>query len=609
VSSIPTNGPRRLAPIAFAALALLAVIAAFLIGRGSAAPGPASGSTVVSSQHGDEEGRGDEGHAEAGVVRFDETALKLAKLRVEPVEYRSLKTHLPVTGTVEPNLGGVVKVTARVPGKITSFAASVGDNVRAAQPLATLASTEVAEAQAAYRQARARVAVAAGNLRRQRQLAGLGEFGRHKVEEARQREIEAHGEINAAANDLAAAKNEVAEARSEKAALEGDVARSEHEAASAESEIREAESQVRALQAALAQAQTQVRVAQSKFSRYDTLLKEQLVSKQDWEQAQADHQRAISDVEAARANIAQGQAKVATAQAHRSAALAQLRAAGSRVQQAADKIETALSRQAQQESRLATARKRDAVAEEGLAREERVYRGGFLTTKEIVEAEAAWRQAQAEQQAAADRVRLMGASPGGETLLAVSAPIAGRVTERLATLGETVDPSKPLFTVVNLDSVWVQLAVHQRDLPNVRIGQVVAITPDSAPGRTFAGTVSYIGDVVDETTRTVKVRAAIQNANGVLKPQTFVRAKIAADVRSRAIAVPREAVQSFEGKTVVFVQGDHPGEFEAKEVQPGDTIGGLTVITSGLEPGAQVVTQGAFTVKAQAMKAELGHEH
>jgi len=614
--SLTTSNPnRKFLPVAAVLAALSLVVAGYLAGR-STDPRP-SGTAVVSEPGHQEEGHGngeaggheEAGHEEEGVVTFDEESLKLAKLQVEPVNLRSLQSRLALTGTVEPNLGGVVKVTPRVAGKITAVTVNVGDNVRTGQPLAQLASTDLADAQAAYRQARGRVALAANNLQRQRKLAGMGEFGRHKVEEARQREIEAHGEINAALNDIAAAKNEVAEARSEKAALQGDVAKSENEVASAESEIREAESQVRALRAALEQAQTQVKVAQSKFNRYDVLLKEQLVSKQDWEQAQADFQRAQSDVDAARANIEQGQAKVATAQAHRSAAQAQVRAATSRVQQASDKIETALSRQSQQEARLTTARKRDEVAEQVLAREERVYKGGFFTSKEIVEAEAGLQQAQSEQRAAGDRIRLLGGTPGGGNTVAVNAPIAGRITERLVTLGETVDPTKALFTVINLNSVWVQLAAQQKDLPVIRVGQAVTVNSDTAPGRTFSGTVSYIGDLVDETTRTVKVRAVIQNPGGLLKPQTFVRGKIAADVTASILAVPREAVQTHEGKTVVFVAGDHPGEFEAKEVKTGDTVAGLTEITSGIEPGAKVVTKGAFTVKAQAQKAELGHEH
>jgi len=591
----------------FVLLVLMVAIGAYALGRQSAPPNPdAARNLATAPGHGADE---EHGPREEGIVVFDEASLKLANLAVEPVALRSLRSHLPATGTVEPNLGGVVKVTSRVAGRITAVSVNVGDNVQAGQPLAQLSSMELADAQAAYRQAKSRVALAANHLQRQRKLADFGEFGRHKVEEARQREIEAHGEINAALNDVAAAKNEVAEARSEKAALQGDVAKAENEVASAESEIREAESQVRALRAALEQSQTQVKVAQSKFNRYDVLLKEQLVSRQDWEQAQADHQRALSDVDAARANIEQGQAKVATAQAHRSAAQAQARAAGSRVQQASDKIETAISRQAQQESRLATAHKRDEVAEQVLAREERVYKGGFFTSKEIVEAQAGLQLAQAEQRAAADTIRLLGGSVGGGTTLTVTAPLAGRVTERLVTLGETVDPTRSLFTVINLNSVWVQLAVSQRDIASMRIGQAVQITSDTAPGRTFRGAVSYIGDVVDTATRTVKVRAVIQNLGNVLKPQTFVRGRIATEARASVLAVPSEAVQSHEGKTVVFVQGDHPGEFEAKEVETAETVDGLTEITSGLEPGAKVVTRGAFTVKAQAMKADLGHEH
>lgn len=605
--------PTRRMPMTLAFLLAATVGAgAFVIGRVSGngavpqtAPAPAGREPQT-----EDAGHGEGGeHAEEGVVRFDAEALKLANIRVEPVSYRALQTRLPVTGTVEPNLSGLVKITPRVAGRIETLRVNVGDTVSAGQTLAMLTSTELASAQAAYRQAGVRVRLAASHLQRQRRLADLGEFGRHKVEEARQREIEAHGEINQSQTELAAANNEVAEARSEKAALEGEVARAQNEVGSAESEITEAQGRVRALQAALEQAQTAVGVAESKFNRMDRLIQDELVSRQDWEQARADLQQARTAVEAARANISEGTAKVETARAHREAAQSQVRAAHSRVQQAADKIETLLARQAQVEARLATARKRDQLAEQALQREERIYKAGFLTSKEVTEAETALRQAEAEQQAAADAIRLLGGRPGGGNTLAVTAPIGGRVTERLVSLGETVEPAKSLFTVVNLRSVWVQLSVPQREVGNLRVGQAVTITSDTAPGRTFTGAVSYIGDVVDTATRTVKVRAVIQNSGNALRPQTFVKARIATEATDTALAVPREAVQRLEGKQVVFVQGDHPGEFVSTEVEVGETVGGQAVISSGLEPGARVVTEGAFVVKAQAMKSELGHEH
>ncbi len=582
---------------------LLALGGAFFLGRRSAVPASRSiqGETAPKAPAG-------EGREETGLVVFEEESLKLAGLKVETVRSRALEVRLAVTGTVEPNPDGVVNVTPRVVGKIIAVLVGAGDNVRQGQPLATLASTELAQAQAAYRQAGARVGLAFSNLVRQKKLAGLGEFGRHKVEEARDREIAAHGEINAAVTELAAARNEVSEARSEQAAFEGDVAGAESEAVSADSEITEALGQVRALQAALAQAETGAKVAQSRFNRYDTLLKEQLVSKQDWEQAEADHQKALSDVDAARANLSQGQAKVETARAHRSAAQARVRAAQGRAQQAADKIRTALSREAQTEARLAAAKQRDAIAEEALAREEKVFQGGYLTSKEIAEAEAAWRQAQAEHRAAAENIRLLGGTPGGGNLLTVAAPLAGRVTERAVTLGETVTPEKTLFAVIALNSVWVQLNIYQKDLPSVRMGQTVSLTTDAAPGRTFSGVVSAIGDLVEETTRTVKVRAVVQNPGNVLKPRTFVRGKVTTGVRAQVLAVPKDAVQEMEGKPVVFVAAGRPGEFSARAVRMGGTINEQTVITSGLEPGDSVVTVGAFLVKAQAMKSSLGEE-
>lgn len=605
--------------LTLAGLALLG--GTFFLGRRTAGPRSPQPAPEQSAGQTAEGGKG-KASDEKGVIKFEEESLKLAGLKVESVALQALQGRLAVTGTVEPNLGGVVKVTPRVAGKVTTVLVNVGDNVRQGQALATLASTELAQAQAVYRQAGSRVVVAASNLVRQRKLAGLGEFGRHKVEEARGTDVTAQGEINTTLNELAAARNEVTEARSERAAFEGEVAgaqsevvSAESEAASAESEITEAQGQVKSLQAALVQAQTQVKVSQSKFNRLDILLKEQLASKQDWEQAQADHQRALSDVDAAQANVSQGQAKVETARSHLraaqakvKAAQAQVRAAQGRAEQAAAKIESASSRQQQVESKLAAARKRAEIASQSLSREEKVYKGGFLTSKEIVEAEATLQQARAEQRAAADNIRLMGGTPGGGNQLTIAAPLGGRLTERTVTLGETVTPEKALFTVVNLNSVWVQLNVYQKDLPAVRLGQPVSLTTDAAPGRTFSGVVSYLGDTVDETTRTVKVRAVIQNPRNVLKPQTFVRGKIAAAVLTQALAVPKDAVQEMDGKPVVFVAGDHPGEFRAKEVHPGDTINEQTVLTSGLEAGDQVVTVGAFLVKAQAMKSELSEE-
>lgn len=542
---------------------VIVAIAAFLLGRHSMGPGPApraaQGDNVARRQesHPDEvggggseqQGRDGEGDRKQGVVKFEAASLPLAHLRVEPVAYYPLGPRLAVTGTVGPNLTGVVKVTPRVAGKVTSIQADVGADVRSGQPLATLASTELAQVQASYRQAEARVAVTGSSLQRQRKLAALGEFASPSVEEVRRAAVAAEGEVSVAQGEVAAATAGVAEGRS----------------------------RVRALQAGLAQAQTQVKVTASRLQRADALLKAGIFSRQSWEQAQADDERAQADVEAAQANIAEGQAQVQTAKANLTAAAA----------------------------KLTEARRRRDIAARALAREEAVYQGGYMTNQAVVEAEAAWQQAQAEQRAAADSIRLLGGTPGGGNVLIVTAPLGGRVTERLVTLGETVTPETPLFTVMDLRTVWAQLDVYPRDLPAVRMGERVTIAADTAPGRVFSGVISYVGDLVDETTRTAKVRAVIRNAGSALRPLTFVRGTIAGASRTPRLAVPRDAVQSYDGKTVVFVQGDHPGEFVARAVRTGDTLDGRTAVTAGLQAGDRVVTRGAFMVKAQGMKSEL----
>jgi cobalt-zinc-cadmium efflux system membrane fusion protein len=533
----------------------------------------ASGRSAATGNH--------DAHDHEAVATFTPAALAKAGIEVRTVAPGEIPGELPVTGVVEPDLARVVKVTPRVGGKLTALLANVGDRVRAGQVLARMASAELAASQAQYRQATARASAARANLKRQRQLAGFGEFGQHKVQEAR-------GAFNAAREDVNEALAEVNASRNEVAQAEAALAAARSDEASARSDVTAAET-------AIAQAETQVEVTRSRFARQDALLKEELTSRQDWEQARADALKAEADVRAARAGL--------------QAARARGESAAAKVRQAQAMIETQRARLSQSEAKRLAAHERFTLAAEAMQREERVYRSGIFATREVADAEAALRQAEFEVAAAADAVRLRGGTPGGGHVLALTSPLAGRVMERTVTIGETAPPEKPLFTVVNLDSVWVQLNVYPRDLPAVRVGLPVSIATDAAPGRVLVGRVAYVGDTLDETTRTARVRCVIANPDGLLKPEMFVRGGIRAASRAPVIVVPRDAVQSLEGRRVVFVPGERPGAFRALEVQAGETRDGQTEIVSGLRPGDRVVIHGAFLVKAQAMKGELGHSH
>lgn len=487
-----------------------------------------------------------------GTIKFEEETLQLAKLEIGTAEPMALASHLTATGQVEPNAAGQVTVTARVEGRVVRLLANVGETVRQGQTVAIVESEKLHESQLAYSLALKRLALARETLARRKKLATLGAFGKPEVEEARSLDIQAQGEAQKAQSGLSAA----------------------------EADVREEQSAVRVLQAGLLQTQAHVTVQQARANRADALLKEQLVARQEWEQAQADLQLAKSDVESARAKVAQGEAALDSARA---------------------RVETA-------QAAVNTARQRIAVARQARQRAESVFKGGYLTSKEVDEAENAFQQARIAAEAALDDIKLIGGTPGDLHTVPIPAPIGGRVTERLTSLGETVQAGKPLMALLNAQSVWVQLNVYQKELASVRLGQSVSFTSEATPGQTFRGVVSSLGESADEKTRTIKVRCIVQNPGGRLKPGLFVTGSIQGTSRSKALAVPKDAVQYLDNHPVVYVPTGGTREFRAQPIQIGPKHEDVIEVVGGLKPGDRLVTKNAFLVKSQAMKSELLEE-
>ena len=259
--------------------------------------------------------------------------------------------------------------------------------------------------------------------------------------------------------------------------------------------------------------------------------------------------------------------------------------------------------QAQVELRIAEA---DFKRAEGLNAEEIIPRKDFLR------AQADRDKAAAALRAAADRLRLLGGAPGatGSNVsgFAVAAPFAGTVIEKKVTLGELATPSEPMFTVADLSRVWIQAALPEAALAKVRVGANAKITVPAYPGQTFSGKVGHIGAMLDKQTRTVAARIEVPNADGRLKPEMFATATIEAVGEKReAIALPDAAIVLLEGKPTIFVF--EQGAYTAREVEPGERIAGRTVLKSGVKPGDQVVTEGAYALKARKLKSQLGHGH
>lgn len=200
----------------------------------------------------------------------------------------------------------------------------------------------------------------------------------------------------------------------------------------------------------------------------------------------------------------------------------------------------------------------------------------------------------------------------------VYAPLSGTVLERSVQQGEYVSEGDVLFQIVNLENVWLLADIYEEELPLVELGQSVVISVASFPGETFEGTVSFIDAVVDPQSRTVQVRIEIPNEDRQLKPGMYARAQLHTALRE-TLAVPENAVL-WSGKRRVSIVRQSEGAFQPREIElgrrwlyarqpeyrPGGRIDfGSDVmryheVLSGLSPGEEVVTAGAFLLSAES---------
>lgn len=262
------------------------------------------------------------------------------------------------------------------------------------------------------------------------------------------------------------------------------------------------------------------------------------------------------------------------------------------------------------------------VAEREHERARALLADGVISAADFQTREAAFLAARAEAETAEGALSLFGATAeeidtvrsGGARphRIALRAPFAGRVTDRKATPGALVEALQPIVTVADLAQVWAFLQVYERDLAVVREGLPVTLRTEAYPQERFLGSVDFVGSDVDATRRTVRVRATVRNDGEKLKTGMFVTATI--DVpkpeneRHEVLAAPQSAIQTLEGRTVLFVQAE-PGVFVRRFVEPGHTFEGLTEILAGIAEGELVVTEGSFVLKGEFARASLGEEH
>ncbi len=260
---------------------------------------------------------------------------------------------------------------------------------------------------------------------------------------------------------------------------------------------------------------------------------------------------------------------------------------------------------------------RVSLAEANFAREENLWKKKISSEQEYLETRQALAEAKIELASAEQQLHTLGFSeeflnelPGHPdvsfTRYEVLAPFDGTVIEKHIVLGEVLKDDAEAFVIADLDSVWVDIGVYQKDIPYIRNGLGVTVSaghgiPDAS------GTISYIGPLVGEETRTALARVVLPNTKRHWRPGLFVTARVAIETVSVPVLIPKTALQTLENEKHVFVET--ADGFEARPVRVGRTNDTGVEIVSGIEPGERYVAAGGFTLKAEMSRGAFGDGH
>jgi membrane fusion protein, heavy metal efflux system len=241
------------------------------------------------------------------------------------------------------------------------------------------------------------------------------------------------------------------------------------------------------------------------------------------------------------------------------------------------------------------------VASKSIDRVHKLAADGAVAEKEVAQAESDFHKARSDYARSTVQLKALGVSPTDPAVgAALRAQIPGVVVERNVLVGQEVraDQATPLITVSSLDTVWVLADAYEQDLSLVAEGDGVTIRVPAYPGETFRGTVKHIGDVLDPTSRTVKIRCVASNPGHRLKPEMFAKVDVENTTGRKFITVSAKAVLNEGDKSVVIVATEG-NVFRARRVDVGPETDGQVRILGGLTPGEKIVSDGAIFMKRE----------
>lgn len=257
--------------------------------------------------------------------------------------------------------------------------------------------------------------------------------------------------------------------------------------------------------------------------------------------------------------------------------------------------------------------------EAALERQRTLYEQNVGSKRTFLEAKAEYEKALAEFKAEDKRLHSVGFTEydiekfleeddHSAGRIPIRSPISGVIIERNVVVGQSIDLSSTAFKIINISTVWVDGQVFEKDIMKLGDKSSIQFTSTSVPDVIFEGRISYIGEVIDESTRTLKVRASINNPNHLLKPQMYGEMKIPTKDNLKGLFVKNEAIVKEEESSFVFVLINDT-TFKKEKIEIGTEIDGLVEVVRGLSEGSKIVTKGSFLLNAELLKDSFGDEH
>ena len=252
-------------------------------------------------------------------------------------------------------------------------------------------------------------------------------------------------------------------------------------------------------------------------------------------------------------------------------------------------------------------------------RQQRLFDRGVGAKKDSLTAEADLKVAQASLEAAEKKLHVLGFSEQEvETIseshqinpiITLYSPISGKIIQNNAVLGGMIDQATEILVVMDPSVLWIDAEIYEKDIAKIRLGMTVELSVPAYPGETFSGKVNYIGDVLKEDTRTITVRAEVENSDYKLKPGMFASIRIALNHHSRVLVVPQDSVLEDKGDKIVFIKRGE--QFFLQVVHTGARENGYIEILQGLAEGDEVAVTGSYQLKSKLYEEILkaGHIH